>query len=191
MTYQIGTEAAKLLTAGETLYATGSKAKVDGIAAVVIATQIERLASLSIPAANRPKVKDIQAAIRTGFGGQDKDGDRGRYEICSLAFRVLGKMEKAAEATLTQAMQNKVPAKLGEDLAALAGRYTEDALRAWVQPAAKGSAEKSAGEKLMAYLEKNGADLTETDMETVGAWVVKETARRASIRQALQDAEAA
>jgi hypothetical protein len=189
MAYEIANESKKMLANGAKLYASGSEAKVNGIAAVVIATQNERLNSLSVPAARRPKAKDIQAAIRQEFGGDSKETDRGRYEICSLAFRVLNKLEKAHEATLTQAMQVKVPAKLGADLAALAGRYTEDALRAWVVPAtAGGKQEKTAGEKLLAYLEKNGPDFKDTDIDALVAWTTAEKARRKNVEMALKEA---
>jgi len=191
MGYEVSKASAALIATGAGLYATGSEAKVNGVAALVIATQNERLAALNIPAGNRPKVDDIKAAVRLAFGGNDKDNDRGRYDSCSLAFRVLGKLEKAHEAELTVAMQHQTPAKLGAVLASLAGRYTEDALRAWVAPAANGNAQKTPGEKLLAYLEKNGPDLTDGDMESLMAWAAKEQARRVSIRQALEEARQA
>lgn len=187
---EVKAENKAILETGINAYSTGSRAKLEGAAAIVIVTQRERIDAMSIPAAKRPKVKDIQDAVRIGFGGHSKEEDRGRYELCSLAFRLLAKTEKEHEAELMKHLKAATVAKLVDFWALQMGRATEDAARAWVSPGDKGKPEaKPAGEQVLAYLDKKADELRDSDLEAMAKWITEEMARRVRVAAALEEAD--
>ena len=157
---------------------------VNAAAGVALALQIERVDALSIPAARRPKVKAIQEAIRAEFGGLEKEGNRQAYDLCSLAFRVVAKMDKEAGAILAEGPAKG--AKWGqEQVSALAGNKTVDAWRAWVKGEKTDKPQNTKGEQILAFFEKNSIEIGDDDLAKLAKLVNAALAPREAVAMEL------
>lgn len=188
MTTKLSPETLAFLATGSATWASGSAAKVEGIAGVALAFRFERIASLSTPARSRPKVADIKDAIRAEFGGADKKAARLPYEACSLAFRIVEKLDaEGKEDLLAKGLQDG-PVKFADVLANLAGAKTEDALRHWC--AKEGGADskpKTAFQKVEAYLEKMVPDLSADEVQSIVDGLLANLAQRTRIAGEIAD----
>lgn len=181
-TLKLQPETKNLINVSKQEFAKASLALVRSAAGIVIALQFERVAALSTPAARRAKVSEIIEAIRAEFGGLEKEANRQAYDLCSLAFRIHAKLEKEADNILAEA---KDAVWLEGQVSALCGRATVDAWKAWVVGETKATVKKTASEKLMAYLDKNGHDLNDADIDALMDWATKEKTKRLEIAQSL------
>lgn len=188
--FEISKEAKTTINAAKKEFGKASLALVRAAAGVGIALQMERINALSIPAARRPKVGEIKEAIRAEFGGLEKEGNRQAYDLCSLAFRVVAKVEKEADAILKEA-PGKGATWFEEQVSALAGRATVDAWKAWVMGEKRQPVQKSAGEKLLAYFEKNAAEVGDADLAKLSEMLLGEITKREQVAAEIKAANAA
>ena len=183
MTFELSKESKRHIKSAKGEFGKASLALVTAASGVALALQVERINALSTPAAQRPKLSEIKEVIRAEFGGLEKEGNRQAYDLCSLAFRVLDKANKEAEAIVSEGVM-KGAVWFRDQISALAGRKTVDAWKAWVTgEKASAKVEKSAGEKLLAYFEKNGGDVEKADLDKLAEMVLAELQRRESQAQ--------
>lgn len=183
MAYQIDKESKKIIKAATQEFGKASVALVTATAGLIKAQRIEMINNLSIPAARRPKVGEVKEAIRAEFGGLEKEGNRQAYDLCSLAFRIYAKIDKEHDGIMSELASKNIPWLEGQ-VSVLAGRRTVDAWKAWVTGEKKAAVEKTPGERLAAYFEKNAPDLTDTDLTALSDMIVKEVERRATVAMA-------
>lgn len=154
------------IAASKAGFGKASLALVTAIAGLAKVLQVERIESLMIPAAKRPKLADINEAIRAEFGGLEKEGNRQAYDLCSLAFRIAGKIEKEAPS-----IHSELPKQSAEwiegQISAITGAATVDAWRDWAAGVKKETVEKSAADKVLAYLQKNLGDIGSDDLDKI------------------------
>lgn len=188
--FELSKESAKAIKAARGEFGKASVALVTACAGIGLALQIERINALAIPAPRRPKLAEIKEAIRAEFGGLEKEANRQAYDLCSLAFRVLAKVDKEGE-SIVQEAPGKGAAWFRDQISALAGRATVDAWKAWVTGEKAKPAEKSPGERVTAYLEKNMAEIDADTLGKLAEMLSAEVAKRARIEAEIAERNAA
>lgn len=178
--FELSKESATAIKAARGEFGKASVALVTACAGIGLALQIERINALAIPAARRPKLAEIKEAIRAEFGGLEKEANRQAYDLCSLAFRVLAKVDKEGE-SIVQEAPGKGAAWFRDQISALAGRATVDAWKAWVMGEKAKPAEKSPGERALAYVEKHLTEIDPAALRELSDMMTAEIARRARI----------
>lgn len=188
--YQMTAASLETNAASKAGFGKASLALVTAIAGLTKVLQVERIEALMLPAARRPKLTDIKEAIRAEFGGLEKEGNRQAYDLCSLAFRIAGKIEKEAPS-----IHSELPKQSAEwiegQISAITGAATVDAWRDWAAGVKKEAVAKSAAEKVRSYLEKNMGDIGTDDLVLIADMLNVAVLDRVRIEQEIAERNAA
>lgn len=137
----------------------GKRVALESICRLAITLRQVRLESLSIPAANRPKLEKIKEEIRVAFGGHVKEADRAAYDQCSLAFRLAAKAEKVADQAFGEFAARGDVVRFCDELTLWAGDDSVVAIKAWIVGDKPKAAQASAFDRIKKALESKQAEL--------------------------------
>lgn len=151
----------------------GKRVALESVCRLAILLRQVRLESLSIPAANRPKLEKIKEEIRVAFGGHVKEADRAAYDQCSLAFRLAAKAEKVADKAFGEFAARGDVVRFCDELTLWAGDDSVVAIKAWIIGDKPKAAQKSAFDRIKAAIESKAAEFSLAEMEELSALLAK------------------
>lgn len=173
----------QIATAG-TEFRKGKRAALESICRLAIVLRSVRVESLSIPAANRPKLETIKETIRIAFGGNAKETDRASYDQCSLAFRLAAKCEKSAETAFGEFAAKNDVARFCDELTLWAGDNSVVAVKKWIAGDKMPAPQKSAFDRIKSAIEGKAAELSEGQIEQLASMLAAALAAKISAREA-------
>lgn len=166
----------------------GKRVALESVCRLAIVLRSVRLESLSIPAANRPKLETIKESIRIAFGGNAKETDRAAYDQCSLAFRLAAKCEKTADQAFGEFAAKGEVEKFCDQLTLWAGDNSVIAVKKWIIGDKMPVAAKSAFDRIKSAIEGKAAELTESQIEELTFILADALTAKLNARKAMADA---
>lgn len=188
MAIELNNEVMQQIATAGVEFRNGKRAALESICRLAIVLRSVRLESLSIPAANRPKLETIKETIRIAFGGNAKESDRASYDQCSLAFRLAAKCEKTADQAFGEFTARNDVAKFCDELTLWAGDNSVTAVKKWIAGDKMPVAAKSAFDRIKSAIEGKAAELTESQIEELTFILADALTAKLNARKAMAEA---